>query len=176
MREAVLSVGGPVVVCAHSYGAVAVSEGLVLVEAVKRIVYLNAFLLDVGETMLSNRGGTYPPHWDVHETENYVLMKDAERVFYNDLTPEDAREAAAALGPHSLKSFTQALTQAAWHTVASMYVIGGQDNGMPSAMREKFAGRAQFTRRMTTSHSPFLSHPEATARMLREELGTAARC
>ena len=145
VREAVQSVGGPVVVCAHSYGAVPVSEGLAHVDEVERIVYLNAFLLDVGETMLGNRGGAYPPHWDVHEAENYVLMKDAERVLYDDLAPRAAREAADALGPHSLRSLTQPLTQAAWHTVANTYVIGGQDNGMPLAMREKFAGRAQFT-------------------------------
>ena len=174
VRQAVLSVGGPVVLCAHSYGAVPVSEGLAQVDAVKHIVYLNAFLLNVGETMLGNRGGTYPPHWDVHPGENYVLMQGAERVFYNDLPAEAAREAASALGPQSLKTFTQPLTQAAWRRIPHTYVIGEQDNGMPPTMRERFSARAQITKRMATSHSPFLSRPRDTALLLREVLGAVA--
>ncbi|GHJ38410.1 hypothetical protein Sm713_40190 [Streptomyces sp. TS71-3] len=123
VKDLVLDVKGPVVVCAHSYGGVPVSEGLAGVGAVKHIVYLNSFVLDVGESMLGNRGGSYPPHWGVHENERYIEMIGAEEVFYNDLSPRDAERAARTLGPQSLVSMRQPLTQAAWRDTASTYVI-----------------------------------------------------
>jgi pimeloyl-ACP methyl ester carboxylesterase len=175
VREAVRSAGGPVVVCAHSYGGVPTTEGLAGVDAAVSLIYLNAFLLDVGESMLGNRGGTYPPHRTVNENEGYVEMVDAENVFYNDLAPADAAKAAAALGPQSLRAMTQPLTRAAWHTVPSTYVIADRDAGLPSWMRERFAARAGSVRRMDTGHSPFLSQPAELARLLREELDAATR-
>jgi hypothetical protein len=35
----------------------------------------------------------------VNENDGYVEVLDAENVFYNDLAPDDAAEAAAVLGP-----------------------------------------------------------------------------
>ena len=170
VKNLVLDVDGPVVVCAHSYGGVPVSQGLAGISAVKHIVYLNSFLLDIGESMLGNRGGTYPPHWRVHENEQYVEMIGAEKVFYNDLSQRDAEIAAAALGPQSLTSMRQPLTQAAWHDTASTYVIGERDAGLPVPMREKFGARLGDVRRMDTSHSPFYSRPAETAALIREAL------
>jgi pimeloyl-ACP methyl ester carboxylesterase len=173
IRSAAEAAKGPVVVCAHSYGAVPTSEGVVGLDAVKRLVFLNSFLLEPGASMLYNRGGTYPPHWDVRESEGYILMRNAEDVFYNDLPADLARAAAADLGPQSLKAMQQPLTRAAWQHIPNTYVIGEQDHGLPSAMRELFASRAQNVRRMPTSHSPFLSQPAETAKLLREELDIA---
>ncbi len=174
VRAAVEAVDGPVVVCAHSYGAVPTSEALCGLDAVKRLVFLNSFLLEPGSSMLDNRGGAYPPHWDVHENEGYILMRNAEEVFYNDLPSAIASAAAADLGPQSLKSMQQPLTYAAWQHIPNTYVIGELDHGLPPAMRELFAARAQNVRRMPTSHSPFLSKPAETAQLLREELDLAA--
>jgi pimeloyl-ACP methyl ester carboxylesterase len=173
IRNVVTDVGNPVVVCAHSYGGAPTSEGLAGVDLVKRLVYLNAWQLDVGESMLSNRGGVYPPHWGMHEDEGYVEMLGAEEVFYNDLDPGAAKSAAADLGPHSLKAFTQTLTGAAWHTIPSTYVIGEKDAAVPAVLRERYASRAGLVRRMDTSHSPFLSRRAETAALLREALATA---
>ncbi|MEW2515970.1 alpha/beta hydrolase [Streptomyces sp. NPDC046870] len=170
VKDLALAVDGPVVVCAHSYGGVPVSEGLAGISTVKHIVYLNSFLLDIGESMLGNRGGIYPPHWGVHEREQYVEMIGAEKVFYNDLSRRDAERAAGALGPQSLLSMQQPLTRAAWHDTASTYVIGERDAGLPVPMREKFAARSGNVRRIDTSHSPFYSRPAETAALLREAL------
>lgn len=174
VEELVLDIDGPVVVCAHSYGGVPVSEGLAGIGAVKHIVFLNSFVLDIGESMLGNRSGTYPPHWGVHEDEQYIEMIGAEEVFYNDLSRRDAKTAAGELGPQSLVSMRQPLTRAAWHDTASTYVIGERDAGLPVPMREKFGARVGNVRRMDTSHSPFYSRPAETAALLREVLTEAA--
>lgn len=170
IKDLVLDIDGAVVVCAHSYGGVPVSEGLAGIAAVKHIVYLNSFVLDVGESMLGNRDGRYPPHWGVHENEQYIEMIGAEKVFYNDLPQQDAERAAKELGPQSLMSMRQPLTQAAWHDTPSTYVIGERDAGLPVPMREKFGARVGNVRRMDTSHSPFYSRPAETAALLRDAM------
>ncbi|MFF1823526.1 alpha/beta hydrolase [Kribbella sp. NPDC058245] len=170
IRDVVTAIAGPVVVCAHSYGGTPTSQALTGVHNVSRLVYLNAFVLDVGESMLGNRGNTYPPHWQVHEPEGYLVMRDAEQVFYNDLDQQAATQAAAALGPQSLSSMVQPLTQAAWRSIPATYILADQDAGVPRAMGERFAQRIGTVRRMDTGHSPFLSQPAQTAELLREEL------
>jgi pimeloyl-ACP methyl ester carboxylesterase len=157
-------------VCAHSYGGAPTSEGLAGAENVARLVYLNGFMLDEQESMLGNRGGTYPPHWRVNEDEGYLEVVNPEAVFYNDLDVQAAAEAAADIAPQSLASMTQRLTRAAWHTIPSTYVIGEKDAGLPPALREHYAARANLVRRLDSSHSPFLSQPAETAALLREAL------
>jgi pimeloyl-ACP methyl ester carboxylesterase len=173
IRAAVENVGGPVVVCAHSYGAVPASQGLAGVSAVKRLVYLTPFMLDVGESLLSSVGGTPPDFWGMeHAADGYTDMLRAEEIFYPDLDPETAAQAAAGLGPQSISSLEQPLTQAAWHSIPSTFVIGTKDLGAP--FYQHLAKRAQRVRSLESAHSPFLSRPADTAALLRQELAEAA--
>jgi pimeloyl-ACP methyl ester carboxylesterase len=66
VRSAVGDVEGLVVVCAHSYGGAPVTEVLVGMRKVGRLVYLCAWQLDVGESLLCARQVVPPPWWDVH--------------------------------------------------------------------------------------------------------------
>jgi pimeloyl-ACP methyl ester carboxylesterase len=52
VRSVVTDVEGPMVVCAHSYGGAPVTEALVGMSNVRRLVYLCAWQLDVGESPL----------------------------------------------------------------------------------------------------------------------------
>lgn len=63
VRSAVGDVEGLVVVCAHSYGGAPVTEILVGVRKVGRLVYLCAWQLDVGEPLLCARQVVPPPWW-----------------------------------------------------------------------------------------------------------------
>jgi len=170
IRALVDQLDEPVVVCAHSYGGAPASQGLHGAANVKRIVYLNAFMLDVGESVLSAAGGKYRPHWIVDEQAGTVRIREAESVLYGDLNHEAARQAAASLGPQSLSSLRQPLTAAAWHHIASTYVTGSEDAGIPPAITSKFAQRASRTVVLDTAHSPFYSRPTELARVLHDEL------
>jgi pimeloyl-ACP methyl ester carboxylesterase len=175
IRAVTETITGPVVVCAHSYGGVATSQAVEGMKQVRRLVFLNSFLLEVGASLLTTFGGSFPPLWDVHEAEGYMEARDAEQFLYNDLPLADARRAAASLGPQSLSSMRQPLTQAAWCTVPTTYVVGERDLAMPPSMTELFASRASSVVRLDTSHSPFLSRPGETAKLLRDELALARR-
>jgi hypothetical protein len=71
-----------------------VSAGL---DAVQGLIYVAAFELDVGETLLSSVGGVIPDWWDIHEEEGYLDALHPEDVFWGDLTPQATRK--AAIGP-----------------------------------------------------------------------------
>jgi pimeloyl-ACP methyl ester carboxylesterase len=175
VRAAVAVVDGPVVVCAHSYGGVPVTEALAGVPNVVGLVYLCAFQLDVGESLLSAVGGGAPSWWDVHRAEGYVDPLRPFETFYADVRPHTARGAVARLGHQSLAAFEQPLTRAAWRTVPSTYVVCERDAAIPVVAQEMMAERAGRVLRMPASHSPFLSRPAQLAGILRAELVAASR-
>jgi hypothetical protein len=160
----------PVVVCAHSYGGAPANQALDGAANVRRIVYLNAFNLDAGESVLSIVGGTYRPHWIVDEGAGTVRIRDAESVLYGDMEPDAARRAAAALGAQSLSSLRQPVTATDFRRVPSTYVTGALDAGIPPALSARFAQRADKALVLDAAHSAFYAKPVDLARLLRDEL------
>jgi len=170
IRSLVDALSGPVVVCAHSYGAVPVTEGLAGAKQVRRIVYLSGFVLDSGESVLSVTGGRYRPHWAVDERAGTVRINDAESVLYGDMTPEAAKAAAASLGPQSLSSLRQPVTATAWRDLPTTYIAGSQDAGLPASLTSRFSARADKSIVLEAAHSAFYSRPAELAGALRDEL------
>lgn len=59
------------------------------------------------------------------------------------------------------------MTQVAWKDIPSSYLITERDAVFPLFAQEALSGRAGSTvHRLDTSHSPFLSQPEATAAII----------
>jgi pimeloyl-ACP methyl ester carboxylesterase len=174
VRSVVTDVKGPVVVCAHSYGGAAVTEALVDMRNVRRLVYLCGWQLDVGESPLGARQGVPPPWWEVHEAEGYVDALRPRETFYADVDPVTADAAIARLGHQSLASVSEPLTQVSWRKIPSTYVICEKDSAIPPAVQERMARRAHRVQRLNTSHSPFMSQPSQVAHLLHHELKQAA--
>lgn len=170
VASAVAAIDGPVVVVAHSYGGIPVTEALGAADNVRRLVYLGGFQLEVGDSALSSMAADPPAYLEVHEKDGYFTVRRPQEIFYGDVDPELAREAVAKLGLQSLASGFQPLTQAAWHTIPSTYVICEADATIPLPAQEAMSKRAQTVRRLATAHSPFLSQPAALAALLRQEL------
>ncbi|MCG5436660.1 alpha/beta hydrolase [Micromonospora foliorum] len=176
IEKAVAEIGGPVVVVAHSYGGIPTSEGLAGADNVRRIIYLAAFQVEIGESLLSSAGGAPAPWWKIHDgagAGDYVEPVDPTTVFYGDVEPDIARQAVTQLGYQSYASKTQQQAGAAWHTIPSTYIVCESDNALPPVAQEYFATRADRVARMATSHSPFLSQPAALARLIGDELASA---
>ncbi|WP_219417275.1 alpha/beta hydrolase [Pseudonocardia nigra] len=170
VRSVVAGIDGPVLVCAHSYGGAPVTEGVADLPNVVGLVYLCAFQLEIGDSLLSSVGGRPPEWWDVHEAEGYVDALRPREIFYGDVDEAAADAAIAQLGHQSLAALGQPLTRAAWHAVPSTYVICEQDRAIPVFAQKAMAQRAKRVLRMSASHSPFLSHPAQLAGVLRAEL------
>jgi pimeloyl-ACP methyl ester carboxylesterase len=173
IATAAAAIGGPVVVVAHSYGGIPASQGLAGVGNVQRIIYLAAFQLEVGDSLLSSIGGSPAPWWKIRQqdgADDYIEALTPIDVFYGDVEASVAQQAAAHLGYQSYTAKTQEQTEAAWQTIPSTYILCEDDNALPPFAQELFARRAERVRRMGTSHSPFLSQPAALAKLIRDEL------
>ena len=129
IRQQIADIDGAVVVVAHSYGGVAVSEGAADLPNVRHIIYLAAFQIDVGESVLEACGGEPPDWWDING--DGVMPLRPHQVFYADLAPEDSARAIAQLRPQSLAAFTETQEAAAWRTAPSTYVVCEQDRAIP---------------------------------------------
>ncbi|HLU58317.1 MAG TPA: alpha/beta hydrolase [Pseudonocardia sp.] len=175
VRAAIAVVDGPVVVCAHAYGGMPVTQAAAGIGNVVGLVYVCGFQLDVGESILSAVGGRVPSWWDVHRSEGYVDPLRPFETFYADVRAHPARGAVARLAHQSLVAFEQPLTRAAWRTIPSTYVVCERDAAIPVVAQELMAERADRVLRMPTSHAPFLSRPAQLAGVLRAELLAARR-
>ncbi|AUX39072.1 hypothetical protein SOCE26_004540 [Sorangium cellulosum] len=174
VRAALAEVPGKAVVVAHSYGGLPVTEVAAGTGKVAHVVYLCAFQLDRGDSLLSAIGGNEPPWWITSADGKTVTPANPRDVFYNDCTEEVAAAAEAALEPQAKAAFTQPLRNAAWRELPSTYVICERDNAIPVFAQEAMSQRASAVRRLATSHSPFLSRPDEVVAIVREILAAAA--
>jgi hypothetical protein len=176
IAQAAAGIDGPVVVVTHSYGGVPTTQGLSYARNVRHIIYLAAFQLHADESLQSRNGGSLMSWSRLHHgdgIDDYVEAMTPTKVVYNDVDAPTARRAVSQLGYQSHASMRQELTETAWETIPSTYVICEADNAIPVATQELIAARADDVQRLSTSHSPFLSQPAALAGLIRRSLADA---
>lgn len=162
VRRALDDIGGPVVVVAHSYGGIPVSQATAGRTDVTQVVYLAAYQLDAGESMFSFHGVPVPGS----SAGLMPITGDPRAMFFQDVPDEPAEESLARLGSQSLRSCTDALTAAGWHTVPATYLVCEQDGALPVPLQEQLALRSGTVRRLPSGHSPQLSMPTELAAVL----------
>ena len=166
VRGALDEIGEPAVVVGHSYGGIAVSEGAAGAPQAIALVYLCAFMLDVGESLLDAMQHELPPWLAVDPEAGTCRPERAEEVLFGDCSDEQARDAAARLVPQSLAALGTPQTAAAWHALPSSYLICDLDRAVPPAAQEAMSARAGTVEHVRSSHSPFLSHPDAVVDLI----------
>lgn len=163
VRRALDELGEPTVVVGHSYGGIAVSEGA---QDAAGLVYVCAFMLDVGEALLDALQHQLPDWIALDEAAGSHIPRDAERALYADCTPDVAAAATARLTSQSVAAIATPQTAAAWKELPSTYVVCTQDAAVPPAAQEAMAARAQTVEHLDASHSPFLSRPDEIAEIV----------
>jgi pimeloyl-ACP methyl ester carboxylesterase len=172
VRGALADIGSPALVVAHSYGGIAASEGAADAAG---IVYLCAFMLDVGEALLDALQHQLPDWIAVDEAAGSHIPRAAGSALYADCPPDVAAAATARLTSQSVAAIATPQTAAAWKDVPSTYVVCTQDAAVPPAAQEAMAARAQTVERLDSSHSPFLSRPDETAAIIALAAGALER-
>jgi pimeloyl-ACP methyl ester carboxylesterase len=164
--------GGPVVLVGHSYGGVPVTQAGDH-PAVERIVYVAAFALDAGESVIASMGGTLPEVFGIANDQVTMGRTRDERVdlIAADMPPGVPREASEQLAdlfrPQSLPSFSDELSNVAWRVKPATYILTENDGVVSPALQESIAVRSGADIiRIPHGHAPFQEDPAGFADLL----------
>jgi pimeloyl-ACP methyl ester carboxylesterase len=171
---------GPAVLVGHSYGGAVVTEAG-LHDKVAGLVYIAAFAPDKGEsvgTLTSDPapGAPVPP---ILPPQDGFLFLDREKFhdsFAGDLPAEEAEFMADSQVPWGLGAAGGAITEPAWRSKPSWYLVATDDRMIPPPVQRTMAERAGATvTEVAGSHSVYVSQPEAVAYLIKQATETLAK-
>ncbi|MGW4824304.1 alpha/beta hydrolase [Streptomyces sp. NPDC004227] len=177
VRAAIATAGGPVLLVGHSLGGGLVCE-VGADPAVTALGFVSALVVAPGETIRERltaagvaeelRDGSNPEigaAMRVGEDGRIALDPEAAAaIFFSDCTPKDAALAASRLRSISPSSLGGRPGQAPWRDKPANYLFCGEDQALADEVQEGYAaGLTGRQDRLTASHSPFWSRPDALA-------------
>ena len=157
----------------HSYGGVVISEAG-NDPKVKGLVYIAAFAPDKGEsvqTLIANPvpGAPVPP---ILPPQNGFLFLDRVKfadAFAADVPPAEAAFMADSQVPWGVNALSSAVTEPAWKSKHSWYLVTTEDKMIPPPAQRQMAKRAGSTVAETkSSHAVFVSHPQAVIKLIEQ--------
>ncbi|MCU1502159.1 MAG: alpha/beta hydrolase [Ilumatobacteraceae bacterium] len=175
------SISGPVVLVAHSMGGTVVTNAAAGKGNVKALVYIAAFVPDIGETQgdLINKfpgSEVLPVSVPIPYTKadgttgtDLYLSKDGQAAFAADVSTETFRILQATQRPFDADSFIYPTQAAAWRTIPSWGLVAGQDKAIPPACERWMYSRANFRKIVevpNSSHVAMLSHPHIVSNLI----------
>lgn len=177
------SISGPIVLVAHSMGGTVITNAAAGKSNVKALVYIAAFVPDVGETqgeLIDKFPGSevLPVSVPVPYTKpdgttgtDLYLSKDGQAAFAADVSTATFRLLQSTQRPFDADSFTYPTQAAAWRTIPSWGLVAGKDRAIPPAAERWMYSRANFRKVVdvpTSSHVAMISHPDITARLIED--------
>jgi len=167
-KRAIDMAPGPVILVGHSWGGVVITQAGVN-DKVKALVYVAAFALPKGMSVNSASAGAPPLPWLKElqpDSAGYVRLSDdaVGKFFAQDLSPEEIAVVAATQGPTFGGAFDDKLSEAAYETKPSWFVVAKRDGMIPPPVEEAMAAaiKAKVTE-IDGSHVVMLSQPQAVA-------------
>jgi pimeloyl-ACP methyl ester carboxylesterase len=160
-----------VILVGHSYG------GVVITEAgnnpkVSGLVYIAAFAPDKGESVAAlikdpPPGAPVPP---ILPPQDGYLFLDREKFaasFAADVNVEKAAFMADAQVPWGVEALSGTISEAAWRTRPSWYLVATEDKMIPPAAQHFMAQRAGAkVVEASGSHSIYISQPKIVAELI----------
>ena len=158
----------PIVLVGHGYGGTVITQAGKH-QSVAALVYVAAGAPDVGESTADvqkdHLSAPFIAGFEVDAGGYLYLRPDAVLEFVaHDLPATEALVLAATQPPIRASALLDRVTEAAWHTKPSWYVVTVEDRTISPALQRLMAGRINasvFVLR--TGHVPFLSKPKETA-------------
>jgi pimeloyl-ACP methyl ester carboxylesterase len=175
------SIPGPVVLVGHSMGGTVITNAAAGKSNVKALVYVAAFVPDVGETQgdLINKfpgSEVLPVSVPVPYTKpdgttgtDLYLSPSGQAAFAADISKHAFALLQATQRPFDADSFIYPTTAAAWHTIPVWALVAGQDKAIPPAAERWMynrAGARKIVEVPTSSHCAMLSNPQIVADLI----------
>jgi pimeloyl-ACP methyl ester carboxylesterase len=181
VADVVRAVDGPVVLAAHSYGGMVISNVPADAGEIVGLVYANGFAPEPGEhcfqlagmfpgSMLGEETSRPVPRSD-GTTDLYVALDSFNDVFCQDVPASQAALLATTQRPATQEALTEASGEPLWREVPSWFLIGGEDRIIPAQLQRYMAKRAGARRTIEipgASHAITVSRPEETAQLIIE--------
>jgi pimeloyl-ACP methyl ester carboxylesterase len=170
-RRTIDAQGSPVILVGHSYG------GAVITEAgndpnVAGLVYITAFAPDKGESVGSlikdpPPGAPVPP---ILPPKDGFLFLDPGKFaasFAADVKQDKADFMARSQVPWGLEALNGAVTEPAWKSKPSWYLVATEDKMIPPPAQRAMSKRAGSTVvEVKGSHAVYVSRPDAVAALI----------
>jgi pimeloyl-ACP methyl ester carboxylesterase len=172
-QRALDALDGPAVLVGHSYGGAVITEAG-RHEGVAALVYIAAFAPDKGEsvgTLVADPapGAPVPP---ILPPVDGFLFLDRDKFaasFAGDLPAEDAAFLADSQVPWGLDALGGPITEPAWRTKPSWYLVATDDHMIPPPVQHSMAERAGATvTEAAGSHAIYVSQPRAVADLIKQ--------
>jgi pimeloyl-ACP methyl ester carboxylesterase len=175
-KRIIAAQNGPVILVGHSYG------GAVITEAgndpkVAELVYITAFAPDKGEsvsTLIKDPppGAPVPPI--LPPQDGYLFLDKAkfQASFAADVDNETAAFMADSQVPWGVDALSGTISEPAWKTKPSWYLIVTDDKMIPPAAQRFMSQRAGSTVvEIAGSHAIYVSQPNAVAALIEKAAG-----
>ena len=170
-KRALAAQNGPAILVGHSYG------GVVITEAgndpkVAGLVYIAAFAPDKGESvnaLIQNPppGAPVPPIMPPQDGYLFLDRAKFRASFAADVTPEVAAFMADSQVPWGLEALTGAITEPAWKSKPSWYLVSTEDRMIPPDAQRAMSKRAgAAVTEAKGSHAIYVSQPQAVAAII----------
>jgi pimeloyl-ACP methyl ester carboxylesterase len=175
----------PVLLVGHSYG------GAVITETgnhpnVAALVYIAGWVPDQGEsvqTLIETIPSGVPSAGDVIlPPQDGFLLLDREKMpasFAGDLGADEAAFMADSQVPWGLEALTGTISEAAWRSKPSWYLVAAEDRMIPPQVQRSMSERAGMTvEEAAGSHAIYVSRPDVVAALIEKaasEVSSAAR-
>jgi len=176
-QRAIARENGPVILVGHSWAGAVITEAGVDPK-VAGLVYVAAFAPDQGE-QVGELGKKYPPPPAlaapmVDDKGFMTLSADAFEKFGSDLPKADAQLAAATQGPINAAAFGAQVSNVAWKSKPTWYIVSTLDQAIAPDEERFFAKRMNAkTTELKASHVSMLSQPKAVADVIMDAASKA---
>src|ERR1700719_647237 len=170
---------GPAILVGHSYGGAVITEAGTH-DAVAGLVYITAFAPDAGEsvnTLIANPppGAPVPPILPPQDGFLFLDKAKFPSSFAGDVDADKAAFMADSQVPWGVEALGGAITEPAWKTKPSWYLITTEDKMIPPEAQRAMSKRAGATViEVAGSHAIYVSQPKAVADLI-EQAATKAK-
>jgi pimeloyl-ACP methyl ester carboxylesterase len=163
----------------HSYGGVVITEAGTHPK-VSSLVYITAFAPDKGESVASlianpPPGAPVPPILPPKDGYLFLDRSKFAASFAADVEADTAAFMADSQVPWGVEALSGAVTEPAWRTKPSYYLVASEDKMIPPPAQRAMAQRAKAqVTELPGSHAIYVSKPAEIAEFIRQAADASA--
>jgi pimeloyl-ACP methyl ester carboxylesterase len=164
---------GPIVLVGHSYGGAVITEAGTHPK-VAALVYISAFAPDKDESVntLIGRFPADSPQMPGLPPRDGFIFQDPERFhasFGADLPADLAAFMADSVFPWGTNAAAGTITDPAWRTKPSWYLVATRDREIPPAAQRAMSRRARSTvLELAATHAAYITQPAPVAALIKQ--------